>query len=60
MAMPERIGKYDIRSKLGEGATSIVYLGYDSFAQREVAVKVIHSPKCCATRSAASSTATCW
>ena len=41
MAMPERIGKYDIRSKLGEGATSIVYLGYDSFAKREVAVKAI-------------------
>jgi serine/threonine protein kinase len=39
--MPERIGKYEIRSKLGEGATSIVYLGYDSFAKREVAVKAI-------------------
>lgn len=41
MAIPERIGKYEIRSKLGEGATSIVYLGYDSFAEREVAVKAI-------------------
>jgi len=37
----ERIGKYEIRGKLGEGATSTVYLGYDSFADREVAVKVI-------------------
>ncbi|MDP2826283.1 MAG: serine/threonine-protein kinase [Sulfuritalea sp.] len=41
MAIPERIGKYEIRSKLGEGATSIVYLGYDPFAKREVAVKAI-------------------
>ncbi|MBK7023870.1 MAG: protein kinase [Sulfuritalea sp.] len=41
MAIPERIGKYEIRSKLGEGATSIVYLGYDNFAEREVAVKAI-------------------
>ena len=41
MALPQRIGKYDIRSKLGEGATSTVYLGYDSFAEREVAVKEI-------------------
>jgi serine/threonine protein kinase len=41
MTIPERIGKYEIRSKLGEGATSIVYLGYDPFAEREVAVKAI-------------------
>ena len=41
MAIPERIGKFEIRSKLGEGATSIVYLGYDPFAEREVAVKAI-------------------
>ncbi len=41
MAIPERVGKYEIRSKLGEGATSIVYLGYDPFAEREVAVKAI-------------------
>ena len=41
MALPERIGKYEIRKKLGEGATSIVYLAFDSFAEREVAVKAI-------------------
>ncbi|MDP1614155.1 MAG: protein kinase [Sulfuritalea sp.] len=41
MSIPERVGKYEIRSKLGEGATSIVYLGYDPFAEREVAVKAI-------------------
>jgi len=41
MKQPERIGKYEIRGKLGEGATSIVYLGYDAFASREVAIKLI-------------------
>jgi len=34
-------GKYDIVRKLGEGATSAVYLSYDPFAEREVAVKLI-------------------
>jgi serine/threonine protein kinase len=41
MAIPAHIGKYEIRSKLGEGATSTVYLGYDAFAGRDVAVKEI-------------------
>lgn len=35
----ERIGKYEIRSLIGEGTTASVYLAYDLFAQREVAVK---------------------
>ena len=39
----ERLGKYEIRGRLGEGATSTVYLGFDSFADREVAIKVIFS-----------------
>jgi serine/threonine protein kinase len=34
-------GKYEIIRKLGEGATSSVYLSYDPFAEREVAVKLI-------------------
>lgn len=38
----ERIGgKYEVIRKLGEGATSAVYLSYDPFAEREVAVKLI-------------------
>ena len=42
-----RIGKYEIRRVLGEaGATSLVYLGYDPFAQREVAIKQLHR-RCC-------------
>ncbi|MDR2880359.1 MAG: protein kinase [Azoarcus sp.] len=39
--LPERIGKYEIRRLLGEGATSSVYLAWDPFNQREVAVKQI-------------------
>jgi tRNA A-37 threonylcarbamoyl transferase component Bud32 len=38
---PERIGKYPVISKLGEGATSEVYLCRDPFNDREVAVKRI-------------------
>jgi len=38
----DRIGKYEIRRLLGAGATSNVYLGYDPFAQREVAIKQLH------------------
>ncbi|MEW6165176.1 MAG: serine/threonine-protein kinase [Pseudomonadota bacterium] len=34
-------GKYEVICKLGEGATSTVYLAYDPFAEREVAVKLI-------------------
>jgi serine/threonine protein kinase len=38
----EQIGKYEIRRLLGEGATSSVYLAWDPFNQREVAVKRIN------------------
>ena len=41
MADPDRIGKYEVRRRLGEGATSAVYLAFDPFANREVAVKLI-------------------
>lgn len=41
MEQPEKIGKYEVRGKLGEGATSNVWLAWDPFAQRDVAVKVI-------------------
>ncbi len=36
----ERIGKYEIRQLLGEGASSLVYLAHDPFGDRLVAVKV--------------------
>ncbi|HQU80470.1 MAG TPA: serine/threonine-protein kinase [Azonexus sp.] len=38
--MKKKLGKYELISKLGEGATSTVYLGRDPFAQRDVAIKV--------------------
>ncbi|MFH1602823.1 MAG: serine/threonine-protein kinase [Pseudomonadota bacterium] len=37
----EKIGKYQVVRKLGEGATSEVYLGHDPFANRHVAIKVV-------------------
>ncbi len=40
-AAPARIGKYEILSTLGEGAMGIVYLGYDPFIDRRVAIKTI-------------------
>jgi len=35
-----RVGKYEVRGKIGHGATATVYLAYDPFAQQEVAVKL--------------------
>ena len=37
----DRIGKYLIRQKIGQGATATVYLAWDEFAHREVALKLI-------------------
>jgi serine/threonine protein kinase len=37
---PTKIGKYDIISELGRGATAVVYLGEDQFNERKVAIKV--------------------
>lgn len=36
-----KVGKYEVVRTLGEGATSTVYLCHDSFANRDVAVKVV-------------------
>ncbi len=41
MSDPQQFGKYKVIKKLGQGATSTVYLGYDSFGGREVAIKVL-------------------
>ncbi len=38
--MIKKLGKYELFKKLGEGASSTVYLGRDPFAQRDVAIKV--------------------
>ena len=37
-----RIGKYEIKSILGEGATGVVFEGYDPDIQRRVAIKTLH------------------
>ena len=37
---PRKIGKYDILSELGQGASAVVYLAEDPFNDRKVAVKV--------------------
>ena len=37
----DQIGKYGVIKRLGEGATSEVYLCHDSFKDRDVAVKVV-------------------
>ena len=41
MNAPEKIGKYEIKRLLGEGATGSVYLAADPFGQRDVALKVM-------------------
>lgn len=40
--LPEFIGKYQIRSSLGEGAMGVVYEGYDPDIERRVAIKILH------------------
>ena len=37
--LPAQIGKYRVLGKLGEGATSEVFLCHDDFLDRDVAVK---------------------
>ncbi len=37
----DQIGKYKVIRKLGEGATSEVYLCHDPFNNRDVAVKLV-------------------
>ena len=38
--MLKKLGKYELIKKIGEGASSTVYLGRDPFTQRDVAIKV--------------------
>ncbi len=40
---PKKIGKYDILSELGQGASAVVFLAEDSFNNRKVALKLARS-----------------
>ena len=40
--LPHNIGKYQIKSSLGEGAMGAVYEGFDPDIERRVAIKVLH------------------
>src|SRR5882724_903435 len=40
--LQEHLGKYPIIREIGSGATSRVYLARDPFADRDVAIKVLH------------------
>lgn len=39
--MNKMIGRFEVRSELGRGAQSVVYLGFDPQLQREVAIKTV-------------------
>src|ERR1039458_10212879 len=41
--MPAQIGKYRILGRLGDGATSEAFLGYDDFQGRNVAIKRVRA-----------------
>jgi serine/threonine protein kinase len=41
MAIPEKIGRYIIKSELGRGGMATVYRGFDPSFDREVAIKVL-------------------
>ncbi|HEX6733377.1 MAG TPA: HDOD domain-containing protein, partial [Azonexus sp.] len=40
--MSRKIGRFEVRSELGRGAQSTVYLGFDPQLQREIAIKTVH------------------
>ena len=39
----EKLGKYEVIKKLGEGATATVFLGHDPFTGRDVAIKAVRA-----------------
>lgn len=49
---PASIGRFEVIGRLGQGAQSIVYLGYDPQLHREVALKTVHLEQNDARRAA--------
>ena len=41
MAIPEKIGRYIVKSELGRGGMATVYRAHDPSVDREVATKVL-------------------
>ena len=41
MTEPKKLGKYEIRGELGQGAMGIVYEGFDPMIGRRVALKTV-------------------
>ena len=41
MAIPEKIGRYIVKSELGRGGMATVYRAHDPSVDREVAIKVL-------------------
>lgn len=39
-SIPKRLGKYEVIKEIGRGGTGIVYLGFDPYIDRSVAIKV--------------------
>ncbi|MEE9164972.1 MAG: protein kinase [Nitrospinota bacterium] len=39
-SIPKRVGKYEVIKKIGKGSMGIVYLGFDPYINRLVAIKV--------------------
>jgi serine/threonine protein kinase len=40
--MSRKIGRFELRGELGQGAQSVVHLGFDPQLQREIAIKTLH------------------
>jgi len=44
--IPEKLGKYQIKSVIGQGAMGVVYQAFDPDIERNVAIKVLHAHHC--------------